>query len=88
MRQWISRNLDKICHALSCALIAIVTAGILLKITKAFAFSIIIGAVVAILFGVLKEIIDKHDGEEFDKMDLLADCIGTVIGVILSVIIL
>lgn len=88
MRQWISRNLDKICHALSCALITIVITGMMLKVTEGLVFSLIEGAAVAVLVGVYKELVDKYDGEEFDKMDLLADCIGTVIGVILSVIIL
>jgi VanZ family protein len=88
MRQWISRNLDKICHALACALITIVITGMMLKVTESLVFSVIGGAVVAVLVGVYKELVDKYDGEEFDKMDLLADCIGTVIGVILSIIIL
>lgn len=88
MRQWISRNLDKICHALSCALITIVITGMMLKVTEGLVFSLIVGAVVAALVGVYKELVDKYDGEEFDKMDLLADCIGTVIGIILSIIIL
>ena len=88
MRQWISRNLDKTCHALACALITIVITGMMLKVTESLVFSVIGGAVVAVLVGVYKELVDKYDGEEFDKMDLLADCIGTVIGVILSIIIL
>lgn len=88
MRQWISRNLDKTCHALACALITIVITGMMLKVTESLVFSVIGGAVVAVPVGVYKELVDKYDGEEFDKMDLLADCIGTVIGVILSIIIL
>lgn len=44
----------------------------------------VIGAFVAIVVGVLKELYDKLAGEEFDWKDLAADAVGAVFGAVLT----
>lgn len=63
---------DKVMHAETCALIAVVA--------KRCSGSVAIGAAVAMAVGLLKELYDVATGEEFDWMDVAADAVGAAIG--------
>lgn len=63
---------DKVMHVETCALIAVVA--------KRCSGSAVIGFVVALGVGLLKEMYDKATGEEFDWKDVAADAMGAAIG--------
>ena len=65
---------DKVMHAESCAFIA--------AVVTAYTHNALIGAIAAIVVGVLKELYDKSTGEEFDWKDLAADAVGAVFGAV------
>ena len=67
---------DKLLHAEICAFIA--------AVVTAYTHNALIGAVVAIAVGVLKELYDKSTGEEFDWKDLAADAVGSVFGAVVT----
>ena len=51
-------------------------------------WSLLIALGIAILVGVFKELYDKKKGGIFNKEDIIADTIGTLIGFILTIIII
>lgn len=63
---------DKVMHAETCAFIS--------SVVSVYAHNALIGAIAAIVVGVLKELYDKSTGEEFDWKDLAADVVGAVFG--------
>ena len=65
---------DKVMHAEACALIS--------SVVSVYAHNVLIGAIAAIVVGVLKELYDKSTGEEFDWKDLAADVVGAVFGAV------
>lgn len=65
---------DKVMHAETCALIS--------SVVSVYAHNVLIGAIAAIVVGVLKELYDKSTGEEFDWKDLAADAVGAVFGAV------
>ena len=67
---------DKVMHAEMCAFIA--------AVATAYTHDMVIGAFVAIVVGVLKELYDKLAGEEFDWKDLTADAVGAVFGAVVT----
>ena len=67
---------DKVMHAEMCAFIA--------AVATAYTHDLVIGAFVAIVVGVLKELHDKLAGEEFDWKDLAADAVGAVYGAVVT----
>lgn len=67
---------DKVMHAEMCAFIA--------SVVTAYTHDMVIGAFVAIVVGVLKELYDKLAGEEFDWKDLAADAVGAVFGAVVT----
>lgn len=83
---WISNNLDKICHFLTCALIVIIIGVIFAEnlFGCSLLLSLAIGTSVSIIIGILKEIIDLIRYGNFDLKDILADVIGTIFGCVLS----
>lgn len=66
---------DKVMHVETCALIAVVA--------KRYTGSAVIGFVVALGVGLLKELYDKASGEDFDWRDVAADAVGAVAGVLI-----
>lgn len=67
---------DKVLHAEACAFIA--------SVVTAYTHDMVIGAFVAIVVGVLKELYDKSTGEEFDWKDLAADAVESVFGAVVT----
>lgn len=65
---------DKVMHAEACAFVA--------SVVSVYAHNALIGAIAAIVVGVLKELYDKSTGEEFDWKDLAADAVGAVFGAV------
>lgn len=65
---------DKVMHAEACALIS--------SVVSVYAHNALIGAIAAIVVGVLKELYDKSTGEEFDWKDLAADAADAVFGAV------
>lgn len=65
---------DKVMHAEACALIS--------SVVSVYAHNALIGAIAAIVVGVMKELYDKSTGEEFDCKDLVADVVGAVFGAV------
>lgn len=63
---------DKVMHAETCALIAVVA--------KRCTGSMVIGAAVALGAGLVKELYDVATGEVFDWKDVAADAVGAVVG--------
>lgn len=63
---------DKVMHAETCALIAVVA--------KRSTGSMVIGAAVALGVGLLKELYDVATGGVFDWKDVAADAVGAVVG--------
>ena len=65
---------DKVMHAETCALIS--------SVVSVYAHNALIGAIAAIVVGLLKELYDKSTGEEFGCKDLAADVVGAVFGAV------
>lgn len=65
---------DKVMHAEACAFVA--------SVVSVYTHNALIGAIAAIVVGVLKELYDKSTGEEFDWKDLAADVVGAVFGAV------
>ena len=63
---------DKVMHAETCALIAVVA--------KRSSDCVVIGAAVALGVGLLKELYDVATGGVFDWKDVAADAVGAVVG--------
>lgn len=68
---------------LVCLIIVMVVGKVCVLTALPFIASATIGAVVAIIVGVLKEVIDACTGGKFDNMDLLFDVVGALVGIIL-----
>ena len=83
--QLMGRNMDKMLHFALRALIVLTLAN-LFELYDRDPVSVIIGAIVALCAGVVKEDRDKRTGGIFDKQDLLADILGTIYGVIIYLI--
>lgn len=66
---------DKVMHAETCALISA-------AVTR-YAHNAIVGVLVALGVGVLKELYDMTTGEEFDWRDVAADAVGAVTGAVM-----
>lgn len=66
---------DKVMHAETCALISA-------AVTR-YAHNAIVGVLVALGVGVLKELYDMTTGEEFDWRDVAADAVGAVAGAVM-----
>lgn len=65
---------DKVMHLEACALIS--------SVVSVYVHNVLIGAIAAIVVGVLKELYDKSTGEEFDWKDLAADVVGAEFGAV------
>jgi len=74
---------DKILHALGSGTIAIAVSFILSRIGFG-PLSILFGAMVALVVGLLKEIYDSKTGGVNDPGDVKADIIGIIIGAVIS----
>lgn len=66
---------DKVIHAETCALISA-------AVTR-YTHNALIGSVVALTIGILKEMYDVATGEEFDWRDVASDAVGAVSGAVM-----
>lgn len=85
---WISANIDKICHALVSLVIVLFITLLLHKIGFGIIFSRVISIIIAYIIGIGKELIDHSKmKEDFDKNDVKADIIGIMIGFLITFLI-
>lgn len=66
---------DKVMHLLACALIG--------ALATAYLHSVVLGAMAALVVGVLKKVYDMATGEKLDLGDIAADAVGAVLGSVL-----
>lgn len=66
---------DKVLHLLACALIG--------ALATAYLHSMALGAIVALVVGVLKEVYDVATGGKLGLGDIAADAVGAVLGSVL-----
>lgn len=79
--------LDKVAHFVACWLIVCVAVIVLdgaLGVDVGWARAL--GFALAVIVGVVKELWDKSHGGKFDLGDLLADALGAVAGVLMSLL--
>lgn len=84
---WARQNIDKVCHYLVCLLISlltILTMSMLMGVSTWI--SGIVGFIITVIIGILKEVYDSKHGGIFDKRDLTADIIGGISGTVIGVI--
>lgn len=72
---------DKFLHAFLCLIIAFMAGVMQLGLGSTLAGCLVGGAVPAMAVGLTKEWTDKSYGGKFDFADLLADIIGTIVGI-------
>lgn len=76
---------DKWVHLLACLLLTFVIGqGVHLFSCYDMAVCAAIGGIAAMIIGCLKEVLDEFMGGEVDYKDLVADFIGCVIGLIVT----
>lgn len=86
---WLSKYTDKLClisgdkyvHVLSCMTVSFFVSKVLSLLLNKYVAAII-GFVVAVLTGVVKELFDDH----FDRDDIKADIAGALYGFVFSLI--
>lgn len=66
---------DKVMHLLACALIG--------ALATAYLHSVVLGAIAAVVVGVLKEVYDVATGGQLDLGDIAADVVGAMLGSVL-----
>lgn len=84
---WARQNIDKVCHYLVCLLISlltILTMSMLMGVSTWI--SGIVGFIITVIIGILKEVYDSKHGGIFDKRDLTANIIGGISGTVIGVI--
>lgn len=78
-------GVDKYLHFIVCLLISFITSK-LINVFSTLLISLFAGFLFAVFIGVLKEVYDSYQQNNyFDKNDLKADIIGSIIGVLMSI---
>lgn len=73
-------GLDKVLHIETCFIIVIIISGFLSMFGINLTIGQIIGLIGSIIIGFGKEYYDKNHGGIFDWQDIIADCIGGILG--------
>lgn len=82
--EWVSKNIDKLIHYLVCSWIVLACYVFLCIVIHGYAM--LIGIIIAVILGVLKEICDQLDYGGFSIGDLVADGLGIATSVIIIAI--
>lgn len=84
---YLMQNGDKVIHLLVCMVIVLVVGrGDMLIWHRPMMVAVTIAFFVAVLIGIVKELIDFFRGGWFDAKDLLFDFVGAVIGSLLFIL--
>ena len=87
--EWFAKDVDKVLHFVVCVFIVLIATRFDMVIFHhKLWLAVTIGALVAVIAGIIKETWDFCDGEQFDMKDLLADGTGAFAGMILAVILM
>lgn len=85
---WISENIDKICHGLISLVIVLFLTLLLHKIGCGDMPSRIIAVCITYIIGIGKELFDHRKmREDFDEKDIAADIVGIAIGFFITFLI-
>ena len=82
---WLSNNLDKVAHFAISIVLTIVLGAVFFHTTAGAAIlnSAVCGAFASLGLGIAKEVFDYIRVRNFDLKDLLADFIGSAVGVLI-----
>lgn len=87
--EWLAKDVDKVLHFVVCVFIVLIATRLdMVVFHHNIWLAVMIGALVAVIAGIVKETWDFCDGEQFDMKDLLADGTGAFAGMILAVILM
>lgn len=86
--EWLVKvDADKLLHFIVCMLIVLVVARIdTLVWQSGILLAVAIGGIVAVVIGLIKELVDFFTEKNFDVGDLLADIAGAVAGMVLAIL--
>ena len=79
---WLSNNLDKVTHFAVSIVLTIVIGAILFHTSVGLPIlnAATAGALAALALGFIKEVVDFMRGGKFDAKDIVADFIGSAVG--------
>lgn len=87
---YITKNLDKLCHSLACILLVVIFSAVFLHTTSGISVIAASGCgfFAAVTIGILKEAFDFIRGTSFSIPDLIADIVGSILGFMLTLLLL